>query len=535
MLRISQVKTRDTDRRSIEHALMKKLGLKNGDLKHWKIYRRSVDARHHDVTFSWIIDADIRGENRYLTRKDVRQTPQAPAPFVPKGVIPLTVPPVVAGFGPAGMFAALDLAEHGYRPIVLERGRKIEDRRKDADHFWKTGELDPESNVQFGEGGAGAFSDGKLTTRSRDPLVDEMLEKLHAHGADADILVDAYPHIGTDAFESIIRSIRNRILELGGQIRFESRLEQVKIEDDRLQAIEVNGQWEPCQALILALGHSASDTLRWLHDNGVAMESKPFQVGVRIEHPQTFINEAMLHDFSQDPRLIPARYTLTAMSDNGKGIYTFCMCPGGYVIASSAQPGQLVVNGMSYADRAGKNANSALLVQVNEEDYGPALFAGLEYQEAIERKAFELSRDYRAPVQKAADYLTGTVSNTLSTAPTYEPGTIMADLNGLFSDKVNHALHQGLEDFERKVPGFLEGTMTGVETRASSALRIPRDRDTRMADDGIYPAGEGSGYTGGIMTSAIDGIKSARALMDRYAPAAQIQAGSGPFLTDSDN
>lgn len=518
MLRISQVKTKDTDRRSIEHALMKKLGLRNGDLKQWTVYRRSVDARHHDVTFSWIIDAEVRNENRHLSKKDVRLTPEKPAPFAPKGMRPLTVPPVVAGFGPAGMFAALDLAEHGYRPVVLERGKQIEDRRQDVDRFWKTGELDPESNVQFGEGGAGAFSDGKLTTRSRDPLVDEMLEKLVAHGADADILVDAYPHIGTDAFEAIIRSIRQRILDLGGEIRFESRLEQIKIEDDRLTAIEVNGKWEPCQALILALGHSASDTLRTLHDNGVAMVSKPFQVGVRIEHPQRFINEAMLHDFSTDPRLIPARYTLTAMSDNGKGIYTFCMCPGGYVIASSAQSGQLVVNGMSYADRGGANANSALLVQVNESDYGSGLFDGLEYQEKIEKKAFQLAGDYRAPVQKARDYLEGKVSTGLATKPTYEPGTVMADLNALFSDEVNHALHQGLEDFERKVPGFLDGTMTGVETRASSAIRIPRDRDTRMADEGIFPAGEGSGYAGGIMTSAIDGIKSARALMDRYAP-----------------
>lgn len=521
MLRISQVKTRDTDRRSIEHALMKKLGLKNGDLKHWTIYRRSVDARHHDVTFSWIIDAQLRNEARYLTKKDVRPTPEKPAPFRPKGVIALKTPPVVAGFGPAGMFAALDLAEHGYRPIVLERGQKIEQRRQDVDHFWKTGELDPESNVQFGEGGAGAFSDGKLTTRSRDPLVDELLETLHAHGATPDILVDAYPHIGTDAFEAIIQSIRRRILELGGEIRFGARLEEVKIEDDRLTAINVNGRWEPCQALILALGHSASDTLRQLHEDGIHMESKPFQVGVRIEHPQRFINEAMLHDFKDDPRLIPARYTLTAMADNGKGIYTFCMCPGGYVIASSAQPGQLVVNGMSYANRAGENANSALLVQVNESDYGPGLFDGLAYQEEIEKRAFALSPDYRAPVQKAADYLEGVVSESLSTRPTYEPGTVPADLNTLFSDEVNHALHQGLLDFERKVPGFLEGTMTGVETRASSAIRIPRDKVTRMGDEGIYPSGEGSGYAGGIMTSAIDGVKSARALMDRYAPCVQ--------------
>lgn len=517
MLRISQVKTRTTDRRAIEHALMKKLGLKNGDLRGFTVYRRSVDARHHDVTFSWIVDADIRQEPRHLNKKDVRPTPKTPAPFEPAGKQPLEDRPVVAGFGPAGMFAALDLAEHGYCPVILERGRRIDQRQEDVDRFWKTGELDPESNVQFGEGGAGAFSDGKLTTRSRDPLVDELLKKLHEHGAEEDILIDAYPHIGTDAFVKIIESIRHRIEDLGGTFRFQSKLEEVRLEEDRLTAIKVNGQWEPCQALILALGHSASDTIRALHENGVAMSPKPFQVGVRIEHPQRFINDAMLHEYREDPRLIPARYALTAMSDNGKGIYTFCMCPGGYVIASSAQPGQLVVNGMSYADRGGVNANSALLVQVGEEDYGPGLFAGLDYQEEIEKKAFEISGDYRAAVQTARDYLEGRMSENLETAPTYEPGTVMADLNQLFSDPVNHALHQGLEAFEKKVPGFLSGTMTGVETRASSAIRIDRDRDTRMAQEGIFPAGEGSGYAGGIMTSAVDGVKSARALMDRYA------------------
>lgn len=517
MLRISQVKTKDTDRRTIEQALMKKLGLRPGDLRDWRIYRKSVDARHQDVTFSWILDADVRNERKYASKKDVRLAPDAPAPFAPQGTMPLASRPVVAGFGPAGMFAALDLAEHGYCPIVIERGRRIDQRQEDVDRFWKTGQLDPESNVQFGEGGAGAFSDGKLTTRSKDPLTDELLALLHAHGAQEDILIDAYPHIGTDAFVKIIESIRRRIMELGGTFHFESKLESVKLEDGRLAAICVNGAWHPCQALVLALGHSAGDTIRALHEDGIAMSAKPFQVGVRIEHPQSFINEAMLHEHSQDPRLIPARYALTAMADNKKGIYTFCMCPGGYVIAASSQPGHLVVNGMSYADRGGANANSALLVQVGQEDYGPGLFDGLDYQEAIERKAYALAGDYRAPVQNARDYLTGTVSDTLTTAPTYQPGTVKADLNELFSPAVNHALHQGLEDFEKKVPGFLDGVMTGAETRASSAIRIDRDRQTRMANEGIYPAGEGSGYAGGIMTSAIDGIKSARALMDRYA------------------
>ena len=516
-LRITQVKTDRDDENSIKSALIKKLKLKSGDLKSWKVYRKSVDARKGDVHYSWTVDVDLKDEKKHLGKRDIQAAPDKLPIFVPTGTMELSDRPVVAGFGPAGMFAALELARCGYRPLVIERGAPIDQRQKDVENFWKTGQLDPESNVQYGEGGAGAFSDGKLTTRSKDKMVDVVLELLHKHGAQKDILIDAYPHIGTDAFVRIIESIRREIISLGGEFRFHSKLEGIKIKDGQLSAIQVNDEWIDCEALILALGHSATDTIRTLYTQGLPVSNKPFQVGVRIEHTQDFINEAMLHDHKDDERLTPARYTLTAMSDNGKGIYTFCMCPGGYVISSAFKPGHLVVNGMSYSDRGGKNANSALLVQVNEKDYGDRLFAGVDYQEELERRAFKLGGSFRAPVQKAHDYLEGRVSESLSVEPTYEPGTTLADLNELFSDEVNHALKQGLEDFERKVPGFLEGTLTGVESRASSAIRIDRDKETRMSIEGIYPAGEGSGYAGGIMTSAIDGMKSAQALMDRYA------------------
>lgn len=516
MLRITQVRTDSDQPENIKKALLKKLHLKPKDLYSWTIYRKSVDARKGHVSFSWTLDIETSHEEKLLCLKDVQKTPAALPPFVPKGDIQLTHRPVVAGFGPAGMFAALELARCGYKPVIIERGSMIETRQKDVETFWKTGKLDPESNVQYGEGGAGAFSDGKLTTRSKDLMVDQILHLLHDHGAQPDILIDAYPHIGTDAFVKIIQHIRQEIITLGGTFHYHAKLDGIKLEDGALSAISVNGAWHPCQAMILALGHSASDTLRILNENGIPMENKPFQVGVRIEHDQAFINEAMLHDHKDDPRLIPARYALTAMSDNGKGIYTFCMCPGGYVISSSSDAGRLAINGMSYSDRSGTNANSALLVQVNDTDYGDRLFAGVDYQQELERKAYEMSGSFKAPVQKAKDYLDQTVSTELTVEPTYKPGTIMADLNRLFTDPVNHALHQGLQAFEKKVPGFLEGTLTGVESRASSPIRVLRDKETRMSVTGLYPAGEGSGYAGGIMTSAVDGMRSAPALMNRY-------------------
>lgn len=525
MIRISQIKVNSADAESIERALCKKLNIRREDLLSWKLHRKSTDARGGRVLFSCIVDAAVKNEKKHLNKKDVVKTPDETYKFKPDGICDLKDRPVVAGFGPAGMAAALLLAEYGYKPIILERGSQIDQRQKDVDHFWKTGQLNPENNVQFGEGGAGAFSDGKLTTRSKDYRTRLVLEQLVKYGGQPDILTDAYPHIGTDVFAGIIKRVRQRIEKLGGTFRFHTRLEHIALQDGRLNAITVTdtrhntSQTIQCQALILALGHSAGDTIRQLYTDGLTMENKPFQAGVRIEHPQTFINRAMLHDLAENPELIPARYALTAMADNGKGIYTFCMCPGGFVVNSSCMPGQLVVNGMSYAARDGQNANSALLVQINESDYGTRLFAGLDMQEELEKRAFEMGGDgFAAPVQSARDYLEGKVSESLPVKPTIAPSIALADLNQLFSKPVNDALHQGLQQFEKKVPGFLDGTLTGVESRASSAIRILRSKETfqSLSAAGIYPAGEGSGYAGGIMTSAIDGIKCAEALMDHF-------------------
>lgn len=438
--------------------------------------------------------------------------------FEPTGTKPLKNRPVVCGFGPSGMFAALLLAQYGYKPLVIERGSCIEKRQEDVNLFWKEGRLNYNDNVQFGEGGAGAFSDGKLTTRSKDPLGRKVLEELVANGAKKEILIDQHPHIGTDAFVKIIANIRNEIIRLGGEFRFDTCLTDLVLENEKLVAIEVNGEQKiSCEALLLCMGHSADDTIEKLLEAGLEIESKPFAIGVRIEHDQKYINDAMLGEFAHDERLIPARYQLTYTASNGKGVYTFCMCPGGYVIPSSSSKEQLVVNGMSYASRSGENANSALLVQVDSSDYGNDVLSGLQFQKEIEKKAYDMGGSYKAPAQLAKDYLKGKASTGPGKVkPTYELGVTWTDLNPLFSKEVNQALHEALENFEKKVPGFVkeDAILTAVESRSSSPIRIPRDKENRMSNlAGVYPAGEGSGYAGGIMTSAIDGEHAAMALM----------------------
>lgn len=519
MIRLFQVKCANEN--EIEAQILKKLRIRKEDLLQWHVHRKSVDARHQKVLFSYVVDCKVKNEKKLLKLKDVSLTPDETYRPVMSGKHALLARPVVVGFGPAGMFAALILAQSGYKPIVLERGSKVDVRKQKVETFWESGQLDEECNVQFGEGGAGAFSDGKLTTRSKDSLCRKVFEELVSFGAKPDILIDQHPHIGTDAFLAIIRNCREEIERLGGTFYFDTKLEDIKVENGTLKQIYFNQQWVDCNALILATGHSASDTILMLHQHGIHVENKPFAVGVRIEHKQKYINEAMLHEYSQDERLIPARYQLTYTASNSKGVYTFCMCPGGYVIPSSCQKDQLVVNGMSYASRSGENANSALLVQINDSDYGNELFAGLKYQEDLEKKAFEMGHDYKACVQLAKDYLENKISNQFeSVLPTYSIGTTFCDLNDLFSKEVNLALHEALEHFEKKVPGFVSSgaILSAVESRSSSSVRLVRDKESYVSNiQGIYPSGEGSGYAGGIMTSAIDGIRSAEHLIEYFA------------------
>ena len=519
MIRIHQVKT--TDPKKIEEKILKKLNMKKNDLLSWSIHRKSVDARGQKVLFSYVIDADVKNEKKYLKNRDVILKPDETFRFEPEGTKLLENRPVVAGFGPAGMFAALLLAQYGYRPLIIERGGDIEQRQKDVDLFWKEGMLNPESNVQFGMGGAGAFSDGKLTTRSKDPRTHKVYEELIRFGAHPEIAIEQHPHVGTDGFIQILKNIRKEIERLGGEFAFQTRLDDIFIEDGCLKEIRLSdGRTVPCQALIAAVGHSAADTIRMFFEKGMKMEGKSFAAGVRIEHLHTFINKAMLKDQAFNPDLIPARYQLTHTASTGRGVYTFCMCPGGYVIPSSCQKETVVVNGMSYSDRSGENANAALLIQCPAWQFGPDVFAGERYLEDLEKKAYALSGSYKAPVQLARDFVEHKKTASLGKVkPTYALGVEFADFHELFDPLMAQSLEEALLDFENKVPGFLDdAVLTGMETRSSSAIRLLRNPETLMSSiEGLYPAGEGAGYAGGIMTSAIDGMKCAMALMNCFA------------------
>lgn len=517
MIRIHQVKAEDP--KEIEAALLKKLHMPKSDLIGWSVHKKSVDARRKNVSISWTIDADVRHEKKYLRHRDVVVRPDETFRFTPKGTLPLQNRPVVAGFGPAGLFAALLLSQYGYAPLVLERGAEILQRQKDVDAFWKEGKLNPESNVQYGMGGAGAFSDGKLTTRSKDVRSRKVYEELVHFGADPAILIDKHPHIGTDGFVPVLQEALKEIERLGGKVLFDTRLKDIELENDALVSITIEHDHAekiiPVQAMIVAAGHSAEDTLKMLKEKGMDIVPKNFAVGVRIEHLQSFINEAMLKEDKDNPELTPARYQVSYTADNGKGVYSFCMCPGGYVIPSSSVPETVVVNGMSYAARAGENANAAMLVQV----VPGSVEEGLHLQQDLEKKAYALSNSYKAPVQLAEDFTEGKVSDHFGKVkPTYALGTVFADFNEIFPADIAQALKEGLLHFDHQIPGFLQDALlTGVETRSSASVRMVRDAKSFMSNlQGIYPCGEGSGYAGGIMTSAIDGIKCACALMDRY-------------------
>ena len=522
MIRLFQVKCANEN--EIEAQILKKLRIRKEDLLQWHVHRKSVDARHQKVLFSYVVDCKVKNEKKLLKLKDVSLTPDETYHPVMSGKHALLARPVVVGFGPAGMFAALILAQSGYKPIVLERGSKVDVRKQKVETFWENGQLDEECNVQFGEGGAGAFSDGKLTTRSKDSLCRKVLEELVSFGAKPDILIDQHPHIGTDAFLAIIRNCREEIERLGGTFYFDTKLEDIKVENGTLKQIYFNQQWVDCNALILATGHSASDTILMLHQHGIHVENKPFAVGVRIEHKQKYINEAMLHEYSQDERLIPARYQLTYTASNSKGVYTFCMCPGGTVIASASEEGEVVTNGMSEHARDKENANSAFLVNVKPSDFGSDHpLAGVEFQRKYERLAFELGGgNYNAPVQLVGDFLQDKVTTELGKVkPSYKPGYKFADLRECLPDFVCETMKEALPKLDNKLKGFAmhDAVLTGVETRSSAPIRIVRDEETleSVSLEKLYPCGEGAGYAGGIVTAAVDGIKCAEKIIENYS------------------
>lgn len=506
----------ETDFSSLSNVVADRLKISRNDIISAQLYRKSVDARDKgNVHFCVSVIAEIKNENKIIKKNKNASL------FVKKEYIwqkaESHIRPVVIGFGPAGMLAALTLAKAGLNPIVFERGADVDTRTADVQSFFAGGALNPESNVQFGEGGAGTFSDGKLNTGIKDIRCRAVLEIFYQFGAPEDILTDAKPHIGTDILKTVVKKLRNEIISLGGEVNFNSKLDGVYFKDKKLESISVNGKKMPCEHLCLCIGHSARDTFKMLYDSGVEFVRKPFAMGVRIEHLQSEINKALYGDFAAHPALKAADYKLAVHLPSGRGVYTFCMCPGGEVINASSELGGIAVNGMSNSARDGQNANSALLVGVNPEDLeGDSIFAGCELQRQIEQKAYNIANG-AVPVTTVGNFLFNEKAEIGRVKPTVKPDYILTDLSRIYPDFIIESLKDGIKEMNGKIEGFadFDAVITAPETRSSSPVRIVRkNTGESTAFDGIYPCGEGAGYAGGIMSAAVDGIKSAENIIN---------------------
>ena len=527
MLRVANLSAPlDADQHALEELALHRLHARQADLISLTLRKKSVDARDKgDVHFVVTVDVQLRQEDAVLRRLKPGVASRV-QPDVPS-VLPqarFVQPPVVVGAGPAGLFAALTLARAGARPVLIERGKPVEQRALDVERMAAQGVLDPESNVQFGEGGAGAFSDGKLTTGIKSPHQREVLETFVRHGAPEEILYLAKPHIGTDLLRGVVASMRAEIIRLGGEVLFETRLTELLLQGHHVVGVRVQTgdhvREIAAETVLLCIGHSARDTLQTLFRQGVDMVQKPFAMGVRIEHPQALINRSQYGRFADHPALRAADYKLAVRTPDGRGCYTFCMCPGGEVIAGASQMGGVVVNGMSYHARAGENANAALLVGVQPEDFGDDHpLAGFVLQRSIEQAAYRLGGgDFKAPAQRVEDFLQGRASTHFgSVKPSYRPGVTPANLWECLPRFICEDLKLGIVGMDKQLHGFAlpDAVMTGVETRSSSPVRLPRSAERMSNILGLYPVGEGAGYAGGIVSAAVDGIATARTALER--------------------
>ena len=525
MILVNNVKTSlGVPEETIVEKALRMLGAKPSEVKEAWLSKTSLDARdrRNMLTVSTVaVRLHGNEEKKAASVKDAVYKEEQPF-TVKKGREKLPGPVVIAGFGPAGMFAADLLSREGYRPVVLERGYSVEERVKAVEKFWTEGIFDPACNVQFGAGGAGTFSDGKLTTRINDPLCGYILERFGDFGAPKETLRKAKPHIGTDLLRQVVASIDREVRKNGGDIRYNTRLSGMKIENGVLKGVSTDQGDLPAGQLILAVGHSARDTFRMLLDSGAAMEPKPFSVGARIEHRQTLIDRGLYGDMAGHPALPPGEYQLSHRVD-GRAVYTFCMCPGGLVVPSSSEEGQVVTNGMSEYRRDRDNANAAVAVSVDSRDFGSHVLDGVAFQEELEHRAFEMGgRNYRAPAVTVGNFLDGRTGLDLkSVTPSYALGVEPGDFDRLFPKQVTGMLRTGLRLFDRKIKGYAssDAVLTGVETRTSSPVRVLRGEDYEaFGIRGLYPCGEGAGYAGGIMSAAVDGVRIALRIMEQYAP-----------------
>ncbi len=527
LIRLNEIKLPlDHNDDALGQAICEKFAVDPDDINGFTVHKRAYDARNKaNILLIYTLDIDLANSAHLLDKfsrdPHVRAAPDMTYQFVAQAPSDLTQRPVVVGLGPCGLFAALILAQMGFKPIVLERGKAVRERTKDTFGFWRKQPLNPESNVQFGEGGAGTFSDGKLYSQIKDRkhYGRKVLHEFVDAGAPEEIMYVSKPHIGTFKLVNMVEKMRAQIIELGGEIRFSCRVDRLDIKDDQLQGVHLStDEYLPCEHLVLALGHSARDTFKMLYDTGVYLEPKPFSIGFRIEHEQSMIDECRFGENAGNPILGAADYKLVHHCKNGRSVYSFCMCPGGTVVAAASEEGRVVTNGMSQYSRHERNANSAIVVGITpEQDYPGHPLAGIDLQRKLEELAYQVGgQNYHAPAQLIGDFLAGKSSEKLGDVePSYKPGITLTDLSQVVPDYVVDAIREAIPAFNRQIKGFAkeDGLLTGVETRTSSPVCIKRGKDYQSINvKGLYPAGEGAGYAGGIWSAGIDGIKVAEAL-----------------------